>query len=195
MKKKLLLIAALVSILVLASVTVALAAPDTAGRGPGAGIHAPGTGLANGNMPGRGMMRQQNQEQGTAGQCAGNCGAGQRGNAPAWAGQPDAVEKLLNMTDEQIQAERQAGKSLAQIAQAKGVGKDELVKTIVDAKKTILDEQVKAGKLTQAQADAIYAHMQQQASVMVDRTTTGPGNAQQGTGQMGARMMSRRGNQ
>ena len=39
--------------------------------------------------------------------------------APAWAGQPEEVAALLGMTDEEIQAERLAGKSLAQIAAGK----------------------------------------------------------------------------
>jgi hypothetical protein len=191
--KKFLLVAALVGILVMVSATVAMAAPMTQGRGPGAGIHTPGIGWTDGNMPGRGMMRQQ--AGGQQGQCAGDCGNAQRG-MPAWAGQPDAVEKLLDMTDDEIHVQRLAGKSLAQIAEAKGVGKDQLVKAILDAKKAILDEQVKAEKLTQAQADAIYAHMQQQVPVMVDRTGVGPARGQMGqqgnqTGRMGGRMGGR----
>ncbi len=47
------------------------------------------------------------------------------GGAPEWAGQPEEVATLLGMTAEEIQAERQAGKSLAQIAAAKGISEDD----------------------------------------------------------------------
>jgi len=42
------------------------------------------------------------------------------------------------MTDEQIQAERLAGKSLAQIAANKDISADKLISTILDAKKADL---------------------------------------------------------
>jgi hypothetical protein len=93
---------------------------------------------------------------------------------PAWAGQPDAVATLLGMTAEQIHAERQAGKSLAQIAESKSVGVDTLVETILSAKKTALQQAVLDGKLTQAQADLMVERMTAQVKVMVERTTTGP---------------------
>ncbi len=183
--KRWVLVAALAGILVVAFAAVALAAPagqtptPQAGQsfGPGAGIHTPGTGLANGTAAngtaqGFGPMWQR-QGQATRGMGAG-MGFGMRGG-PAWAGQPEEVQTYLGMTLEQIQAERQAGKSLAQIAVEKGKTRDGLISTILNAKKATLDEQVAAGKLTQAQADAVYANMQQQVPVMVDRTDVGPG--------------------
>ncbi len=178
------LVAALAGILVVALSAAAFAAPPTPQAtapqtGPGAGIHTPGTGLTNGVVPGTqangtaqgfGPMwaRQQGQATGMG------MGFGMRG-APAWAGQPEEVQTYLGMTLEQIQAERVAGKSLAQIAVEKGKTRDGLISTILDAKKATLDEQVAAGKLTQAQADVVYANMQQQVPVMVDRTDVGPG--------------------
>jgi hypothetical protein len=78
------------------------------------------------------------------------------------------------MTDAQIQAERLAGKSLAQIAAGKNVTRETLVNTILNAKKQVVGAQVAARKLTQAQADAIYANMQQQVTVSIDRTDVGP---------------------
>jgi hypothetical protein len=86
----------------------------------------------------------------------------------------DAVSKLLGLTPEQIHEQRLAGKSLVQIAQEKGVSKDALVNAILAAKKAVLDSLVSAGKLTQAQADAMYAHMQTQVPLAVERTTVGP---------------------
>ena len=82
------------------------------------------------------------------------------------------------MTDEQIQAERLAGKSLAQIAASKNVSEDKLISTILEAKKADLAKLVAAGKLTQAQMDAMVQNMQTQVKTMVERTNVGPAFAQ-----------------
>lgn len=115
---------------------------------------------------------------------AGTCPMGgegmMQGGRPAWAGQPDKVATLLGMTAQQIQAERQAGKSLAQIAESKNVGVEKLVDTILAAKKTSLQQAVTDGKLTQAQADAMVQNMQAMVKAMVERTTTGPMMGHQG---------------
>jgi len=129
------------------------------GFGPGNGIHAPGTGMGGAGMVGRG--------------------------APEWAGQPDEVATLLGMTQAQIQAERQSGKSLVQIASPKGIGEDQLISTILEAKKADLAKLVAAGTLTQAQMDYMVQRMQTQVKVMVERTSVGPafGQARPGMGQ------------
>ena len=93
---------------------------------------------------------------------------------PEWAGADQAAEKLLGMTAEEIQAERVAGKLLVEIAQGKGISEDALIAAIMEAKKAQLADLVKTGKLTQAQADAMLVHMQDQVKVMVERTVTGP---------------------
>lgn len=119
----------------------------------------------------------------------GGAGAGTMAGRPQWAGQPDAVAELLGLTAEEIQAERQDGKSLAQIAANQGVSVDKLVETILAEKKDVLTALVADGKLTQAQADAMIARMQTQVQTAVERTTTGPMN---GRGQgMGATRMGR----
>ncbi|MBM3133784.1 MAG: DUF2680 domain-containing protein [Chloroflexi bacterium] len=103
---------------------------------------------------------------------------------PAWGGQStlDAVSQLLGLTPEQIHEQRLAGKSLAQIAQEKGVSEAKLIETILAAKKAVLDSLVSAGKLTQAQADAMYAHMQTQVPTAVERTSVGPANGRGNAG-------------
>ena len=193
--KRFVLVAALAGILVVAVSAAAFAAPPTpqsgAAFGPGGGIHTPGTGLANGTAvngtaQGFGPMWQRQQGQATGGMGAG-LGLGMRGGA-AWAGQPDEVQTLLGMTGDEIQAERLTGKSLAQIAAEKDKTKDQLVSTILSAKKAILEEQVAAGKLTQAQADAVYGNMQQQVPVMVDPTDFWPGCGTAGGQTTGTRM-------
>ena len=177
--KRFVLVAVLAGLLVVAVAGVALAAPPTPGAmGARNGIHTQGTGLMQPN----------------AGSGAGaGQGAGMRQGMPAWSGQPDEVESKLGMTEEQIQAERLAGKSLVQIAATKNVTEQELVSTILTAKQATLDGLVAAGKLTQVQADAIYNHMQTQVSVMVNRTATGPARVQgQGIGSLGAGRMGGR---
>jgi hypothetical protein len=84
------------------------------------------------------------------------------------------ILKKLGMTPEQFVAERQAGKSLADIAKSKGLSADSLTADMLAAKKDLLDKSVKDGRLTQAQADAAYARMQSQVKSGVTRTETGP---------------------
>ena len=162
--KRFVLVAVIVGILALALASTAFAQGPVQGAlaGTQPGLHTPGTGMM--QQPGMGYGLR-----GPAGAMA------ERRGGMAWAGQPDAVGALLGMTEAQIQAERQDGKSLAQIAAEKGKSKETLVSTILSAKKAILDGQVSAGSLSQAQADAMYANMQQRVTVMVDRTDVGPG--------------------
>lgn len=123
---------------------------------------------------------------------------GERG-MPEWAGMDDAAEKLLGMTQAEIQAARLAGKSLAELAQAKGVSKDALIRAILDEHKADLAKLVVDGKMTQAQADAMISRMQEQVKLMVERTGTGPmwqNQPGQGQGQPNsAPMMQRQGSQ
>lgn len=158
--KRFLTIAGIAAVLSVLLVTTALAAGPIGGR------------WAQGTTP-------------QAGTCpmGGTCGAGAcpmggqgmlQGGRAAWAGQPDTVAALLGMTAEDIQAERQAGKSLAQIAASKGVTVDQLVETILAAKQAALQQAVADGRLTQAQADLMIQNMQTMVKTMVERTTTGP---------------------
>jgi hypothetical protein len=59
---------------------------------------------------------------------------------------------------------------LAQEAQAKGKKVDGLVQALVANAKSKLDAAVKAGKLTQAQEDAITAKLQQRITDLVNGT-------------------------
>jgi hypothetical protein len=99
---------------------------------------------------------------------------GMRGGMVGDVGMEEEVLTLLNMTSEQVIAERQAGKSLVQIAQTKNVTEDQLVSAILAAKKAELDELVADGKLTQARADLMLENMEQAVTQAVNRTTAGP---------------------
>lgn len=174
--KKLITITILVAAFAAMLAGTALAAGPVAttaqGFGPGNGIHTPGTGLT---APATGY----------------GAGAMLRRGAPEWAGESEAVEALLGMTAEEIQAERLAGKSLAEIAAGKGISEEALIQTILDAKKAELAKLVADGKLTQAQMDLMVEHMQTQIKAMVERTNVGPafgqGQARPGVGFRGGR--------
>jgi hypothetical protein len=124
----------------------------------------------------------------------GGWGYGGWGMGPGYGVVADAVTNLLGMTLEEIRTERLAGKSLAQIAQEKGISEEKLIDTIIAAKKAILDQLVADGHITQAQADASLERMAERAREAVERTTVGPfqgsgfgwyGNGMTGGGMMG----------
>jgi hypothetical protein len=102
--------------------------------------------------------------------------------APEWAGDSPEVEDLLGLSEEDLQAERLAGKSLVEIAAAKGVSEDYLINTILSAKKDQLDSLVAEGKLTQARADFMIENMTAQVKTMVERTDVGPAFSRGGAG-------------
>ncbi len=91
----------------------------------------------------------------------------------SWAGIEDEVLTLLGLTREQLIAERQAGKSLVQIAASKGISEQQLVDAILAAKRADLDQAVRDGRITQQQADWMYENMQQMVPQMVNQTGSG----------------------
>jgi len=60
---------------------------------------------------------------------------------------------LLKLDADQLRKEMKAGKSLAEIAAAQGVSKDAVITMLTKQKEQKLAEAVKAGKLTQKQAE------------------------------------------
>lgn len=71
----------------------------------------------------------------------------------------EAIAKVLGLTVDQLNAEYRAGKTLAQIAQAKNVSWEKVRDAMLETHKALLQQAVKDGKLTQAQADAMLARM------------------------------------
>ena len=96
---------------------------------------------------------------------------GGRGHGPGGPGRvaPETVAKILGITVDELRTAEQAGKTLTQIAAAQGISKADLVSKLVAAAKTQLAADVKAGRLTQAQADAISAELSTRIGEMVDR--------------------------
>lgn len=78
----------------------------------------------------------------------------------AGASLADVVAKLTGQTTAQVYTQRAAGNSFADIASAKGVSADKVTADALAARKAALAAAVKAGTLTQAQADIMLARMQ-----------------------------------
>jgi hypothetical protein len=85
--------------------------------------------------------------------------------------------KALGMSESDLRTELMAGKSLAAIAKEKNVSVDTLVAALVAQEKQELADAVKAGRLTQAQADQITKNLQARVTDRVNSTRPkgGPG--------------------
>jgi hypothetical protein len=68
------------------------------------------------------------------------------------------IAKALGMTADELTAEIASGKTAWQIAEAQGMTIDEFRQVMLDARAAALDQAVKDGVITQAQADAFKAH-------------------------------------
>jgi hypothetical protein len=89
----------------------------------------------------------------------------------------DAAAAYLGLSTTQLQTQLQSGKTLADVAKAQGKTVDGLVTALVADEKKELDAAVKAGQLTQAQADQLLAGAKQRFTDMVNGTMPdgGPG--------------------
>lgn len=88
-----------------------------------------------------------------------------------------AAAAYLGLTDAELKADHDAGKTLAQVAAAtSGKSVDGLVAALVAAEKTELDAAVTAGKLTAAQEATIVPTLQQRFTDFVNgvRPAGGP---------------------
>jgi lambda repressor-like predicted transcriptional regulator len=84
------------------------------------------------------------------------------------------MAKLLDMTPDQIWAERVQGKTLADLAKEKGVDTQTLVDALVASQKAMLDQSVTDNRLTQAQADK-WLEWYKQAAALQLTEPYGPG--------------------
>ena len=80
----------------------------------------------------------------------------------------DAVTGYLGLTEEALRTELEGGKSLAEIAKAKGKSVEGLKDVLAAQTKKRLDAAVKAGALTQAQADAMQARLKEGLDALVE---------------------------
>ena len=82
----------------------------------------------------------------------------------------EAAANYLGLTEAQLHEQVRAGKSLAQIAKDKGKSTDGLKQALHDAVKQDLGQAVKAGRITQAQADEALERFDQRADDLINRT-------------------------
>jgi hypothetical protein len=80
----------------------------------------------------------------------------------------DQLAQFLGITEAQLQTELN-GKSLAQVAQAHGKSRDQLIQFIVTSAQQRLAADVQAGRITQQQADQRLAELRERVGDMVDR--------------------------
>lgn len=85
-----------------------------------------------------------------------------------------AVASALGVTVDELRTAQQAGKTLTQVAASKGISRATLVDRLVTAAEAELAADVKAGRLTQAQADAVSRGLTARITTRVDRVG-GPG--------------------
>lgn len=90
------------------------------------------------------------------------------------------IAQFLGITPEQLRAELN-GQSLAQVAQAHGKSRDQLIQFLLSTAQQRLNEAVQAGRLTQQQADQRLADLQTRIAQLVDRVHR-PGSRQGPTG-------------
>ena len=76
-------------------------------------------------------------------------------------GQVDTVAQTLGMSTEDLVTALRDGKSVAHLAQEKGVALDQVVEALLSPQREALAQAVANGKLTQAEADAKLAQMQE----------------------------------
>jgi hypothetical protein len=95
----------------------------------------------------------------------------------------DAAAKALGMTSDKLYAAVQGGKSLADVAKDQKVSVDTLVKAMVADANADLAAAVKAGTMTQAQADTIKSSLTERITDQVNGVRAGGG---MGRGSRGA---------
>ena len=100
------------------------------------------------------------------------CGCGGWGMRGGWGGGRgwgwhgmglvDALLELTGMEPAELYAELQEGKTLLEVAEARGVRAEELVKAALDSRAEVLQQRVEAGYLTREQADWMLDHMEEE---------------------------------
>ena len=80
----------------------------------------------------------------------------------------DAAAKYLGMTEAALRTQLQNGKTLAQVARDRNKSVDGLVTALAAEKKARIEQAVKDGHLTRAQADELVARMKEHVTAMVN---------------------------
>ena len=99
------------------------------------------------------------------------------------------VAEFLGLTPEDVAAGLKDGQSLAQIAEAEGVGADKLTAFLLGELEARLAEAVESGKIDQARADEMLANASERITQMINHEglpSKGPGHAGSKGGEFGA---------
>ena len=94
--------------------------------------------------------------------------------------------KALGITETELVTELQSGKSIADVAKAKGVDLADVKKALLADLKSHLDAEVASGEHTQAEADAKYKEMESRIDQMLTEVG-GPRGGRHGKGEHGGR--------
>ena len=114
-------------------------------------------------------------------------GPGGRGGPGHGFGNLDAAAKALGMTADELRTALEGGKSLADVAKEKGVDVSKVVDALIAQLKAHLDEEVKSGEHTQAEADQILAQAKTRIQDFVNGTAPAGGPGFGGPGGHGGR--------
>ena len=111
-------------------------------------------------------------------------GMGGRAGGMGLAHSHDAAAKALGMTSDELYTAVQGGKTLADVAKNQKVSVGSLVKAMVADAEADLASAVKAGTMTQAQADTMKSALTQQITDQVNgvRAGSGMGRGSRGAG-------------
>lgn len=100
--------------------------------------------------------------------------AGQKQNQTALR----VVADLTGMDTADVRSQRQAGKSLATIAESQGISEQTVIDKITASRTATLDQLKADKKITDEQYQNCLTNMQERVKTNIERTTTGPGNGQ-----------------
>lgn len=102
------------------------------------------------------------------------------------------IAGFLGITPQQLEAEFESGKSLAQVAEVHGKTRDQLKTYIHDQVKAKLDQAVSSKQITQQQAGSYLANLDQKLDSMIDQQE---GPRMRGLGRLKHGMQNGNGNQ
>jgi hypothetical protein len=97
------------------------------------------------------------------------------------------VATALGVTEAELRTELQAGKSIADVARAKGVDVQKVIDAVITAQTESLSQAVTAGRFTQAQADTLLANLRLTlpSQLQTKWVGFGPGTGEPGIGRGG----------
>ncbi|HET9729060.1 MAG TPA: hypothetical protein VFR41_06535 [Acidimicrobiia bacterium] len=101
------------------------------------------------------------------------------------AGGLDAAASAIGITSDQLRAELQGGKSIADVAKAHNVDVNKVIDAMVADASTHIDDAVKSGRLTQSQADQMKSALKDMITRAVNGSLPAPFMGPGGGGRRG----------